>query len=50
MHTVRVGTPDPKFGNMLLGQFGGANGELAAARGEIFFMSTEAGNYFFTPG
>jgi Mn-containing catalase len=23
--------PDPRFGNMLLEQFGGANGELAAA-------------------
>src|SRR5512133_1133238 len=32
MYTVRVGTPDPNFGNMLLEQFGGANGELAAAR------------------
>jgi Mn-containing catalase len=31
MYTVRIGTPDPKFGNMLLEQFGGANGELAAA-------------------
>jgi Mn-containing catalase len=31
MYTVRVGTPDPKFGRMLLEQFGGANGELAAA-------------------
>ena len=31
MYTVRVGDPDPKFGNMLLEQFGGANGELAAA-------------------
>jgi Mn-containing catalase len=31
MYTVRVGTPDPPFGNMLLEQFGGANGELAAA-------------------
>jgi Mn-containing catalase len=31
MYTVHVGTPDPKFGNMLLEQFGGANGELAAA-------------------
>lgn len=31
MYTVRVGTPDPKFGQMLLEQFGGANGELAAA-------------------
>ena len=31
MYTVRVGSPDPKFGNMLLEQFGGANGELAAA-------------------
>ncbi len=31
MYTVRVGEPDPKFGNMLLEQFGGANGELAAA-------------------
>src|ERR1044071_5298389 len=29
--TVRVDEPDPKFGNMLLEQFGGANGELAAA-------------------
>jgi Mn-containing catalase len=31
MFTVRVDTPDPRFGNMLLEQFGGANGELAAA-------------------
>jgi len=31
MYTVRVDVPDPKFGNMLLEQFGGANGELAAA-------------------
>lgn len=31
MYTVNVGEPDPKFGNMLLEQFGGANGELAAA-------------------
>jgi Mn-containing catalase len=31
MYTVNVGTPDPSFGNMLLEQFGGANGELAAA-------------------
>ena len=31
MYTVRVGSPDPRFGNMLLEQFGGANGELAAA-------------------
>ena len=31
MFTVRVDAPDPKFGNMLLEQFGGANGELAAA-------------------
>ncbi len=31
MYTVRVGTPDPAFGNMLLEQFGGCNGELAAA-------------------
>jgi Mn-containing catalase len=31
MYTVQVGTADPKFGNMLLEQFGGANGELAAA-------------------
>ena len=29
--TVRVDEPDPRFGNMLLEQFGGANGELAAA-------------------
>lgn len=31
MFTVRVDQPDPCFGNMLLEQFGGANGELAAA-------------------
>ena len=31
MYTVRVDTPDVRFGNMLLEQFGGANGELAAA-------------------
>ena len=31
MYTVRVGRPEPQFGNMLLEQFGGANGELAAA-------------------
>ena len=31
MYTVNAGTPDARFGNMLLEQFGGANGELAAA-------------------
>jgi Mn-containing catalase len=31
MYTVNVGASDVKFGNMLLEQFGGANGELAAA-------------------
>ena len=31
MYTVRVDEPDPRFGNKLLEQFGGANGELAAA-------------------
>lgn len=31
MYTARVDEPDPRFGNMLLEQFGGANGELAAA-------------------
>lgn len=31
MYTVHVDTPDPAFGNMLLEQFGGENGELAAA-------------------
>lgn len=31
MYTVRVDEPNPTFGNMLLEQFGGANGELAAA-------------------
>ena len=31
MYTVHVDTPDVRFGNMLLEQFGGANGELAAA-------------------
>jgi Mn-containing catalase len=31
MVTINVGTPEPRFGRMLLEQFGGANGELAAA-------------------
>lgn len=31
MYTVKIGTPDPSYGNLLLEQFGGANGELAAA-------------------
>src|SRR5947209_13829676 len=31
MYTVRIGNPEPRFGRMLLEQFGGANGELAAA-------------------
>jgi Mn-containing catalase len=31
MYTVNIDRPDPRFGNMLLEQFGGANGELAAA-------------------
>jgi len=31
MYNVNIGEPDPRFGNMLLEQFGGANGELAAA-------------------
>ncbi len=31
MYTVNIGEPDPRVGNMLLEQFGGANGELAAA-------------------
>ena len=31
MFRVQVDDPDPRFGNMLLEQFGGANGELAAA-------------------
>jgi Mn-containing catalase len=31
MYTVRIDEPDPRFGRMLLEQFGGANGELAAA-------------------
>src|ERR1700748_814000 len=31
MYSARVDEPDPRFGNMLLEQFGGANGELAAA-------------------
>lgn len=31
MYSVNVGEADPRFGNMLLEQFGGANGELAAA-------------------
>lgn len=31
MYTVNIGAPDVRFGRMLLEQFGGANGELAAA-------------------
>ena len=31
MFTVNVGTSEPRFGRMLLEQFGGANGELASA-------------------
>jgi len=31
MYTVNIGEADVRFGNMLLEQFGGANGELAAA-------------------
>ena len=31
MYTVNIGEADPRFGKMLLEQFGGANGELAAA-------------------
>jgi Mn-containing catalase len=31
MYDVRVDEPDPRFGKMLTEQFGGANGELAAA-------------------
>ena len=31
MYTVRVDAPDPQFAKMLLEQFGGPNGELAAA-------------------
>src|SRR5581483_1548570 len=30
MYDVNVGEPDPRFGKILLEQFGGANGELAA--------------------
>ncbi|EHH69573.1 non-heme manganese-containing catalase [Gluconobacter morbifer G707] len=30
MYTVRISEPDPYFGNMLLEQFGGCNGELTA--------------------
>ena len=31
MYTVKIGSPDVRFGRLLLEQFGGANGELAAA-------------------
>jgi Mn-containing catalase len=31
MYTVEIGEADPRFGKMLLEQFGGANGEFAAA-------------------
>jgi Mn-containing catalase len=32
MYAVHVGEANPSFGRMLLEQFGGANGELAAAK------------------
>ncbi len=41
MYTVNIGQPDPKFGKMLLEQFGGANGELAAATGESQYGETD---------
>src|SRR3954452_1211577 len=31
LYTVRVGAPDPKLANLILEQFGGPDGELAAA-------------------
>src|SRR3954465_2368049 len=31
MYTVRVGAPDPRLANLILEQFGGPDGELAAA-------------------
>jgi len=31
MYTVRIGAPDPKLANLILEQFGGPDGELAAA-------------------
>jgi Mn-containing catalase len=31
MYTVRVGDPDPRMANLILEQFGGPDGELAAA-------------------
>ncbi len=31
MYTVRVSEPDPKLASLMLEQFGGADGELAAA-------------------
>jgi Mn-containing catalase len=39
MYTVRVDEPDPRFGNMLLEQFGGANGELLLAAAESIFST-----------
>ena len=42
MYTVRVDEADPKFGNMLLEQFGGANGELKAAM--QYFTGSKAHN------
>ena len=38
LHAVRVDAPDPKFGNMLLEQIGGANGELVTAM-QYFFQA-----------
>ncbi len=35
MYVVRVDSPDPRFGNMLLEQFGGANGKLPPTPGLV---------------
>jgi Mn-containing catalase len=36
MYTVKVGTPDPRFGNMLLEQFGGPMASLLLQCSTLF--------------
>jgi len=41
MYTVRVDEPDPRFGNMLLEQFGGANGEARGMQYSVQGLNCE---------
>ena len=43
MYTVNIGDPDPRFGRMLLEQFGGANGFFGADPKGSFWVKAEGG-------